>query len=145
MKLSRCPTCHAHITIEALAQDDAARELVGILAGLEAELGRALAQYLGLFRAPARDLSHDRALRLTREVLALSADAPRLAHALRETLLALRAKGGTRPLGNHNYLSKVLESVVVPRAVYAVEPALPVQSTRRSAISNELSDRDWAK
>ena len=142
MKLCRCPICHAHITLEAIAQDDAARELLGILAGLDGELGRALIQYLGLFRPPARDLSHDRALRLTREVLALSADAQRLAHAMRETLLALRSKGAGKPLGNHNYLAKVLDSVTVPRSVYTVEPALPVLPTRRSPIDN---DTEWAK
>lgn len=144
MKLTRCPTCHAHITLEALAQDDASRDLLGLLAVADAELGRALVQYLGLFRAPARDLSHDRALRLAREVLGISPDVPRLAHALRETVEALRAKGMTKPLGGHNYLLRVFEANATVPVVLPAAPARNV-STRKSSLHEGLDDRSWAK
>lgn len=147
MKLSRCPVCHSHITLEALVQDDAARELIALLAGAEAELGRALVQYLGLFRAPSRDLSNDRALRLCREVLALHPHGASLAHALRETVNALRSKGSIKPLSNHNYLGKVLDSVC--SAPVSVEPGRGKTSkqisSRRTLISDELTDRSWAE
>lgn len=110
MHLGRCPICHAHLSLEALAQDAAARELLGLLASLDADLGRALIGYLTLFRPPKRDLSHDRALRLAREVLSIESDAARLAAALAETTEAIRSKGEQRPMRNHNYLARVLES-----------------------------------
>ena len=120
MMLGRCPVCHAHISLEAVCQDEAGRELLGLLATLPGETGRALVQYLGLFRPEKRDLANDRALRLAREALALSADPARLARAMSETVEALRAKGGG-PLRNHNYLRRVLEGL--PDDVVVVERA----------------------
>lgn len=122
MRLNRCPTCHGHVTLDALAQDDAARELLALFAGLDAPLGRALIGYLGLFRPSKRDLSHDRALRLAREALALCSDSMRLARALGDTVESIRGKGGA-VLKNHNYLARVLESTPATCAVLAPEPA----------------------
>ena len=62
MKLGRCPICHSHIQLEALIQDDAGSELLGLLAGLGRPLARPLVQYLGLFRPAKSDLSNARAL-----------------------------------------------------------------------------------
>lgn len=109
----RCPVCHAEAALEAWAEDEAARELMGLLAGLDAALGRPLVAYLGLFRSRSRALAWDRALRLAREALAL-ADSAVLAEALSETTEAMRMKreaGDIRPLENHNYLKRVIESV----------------------------------
>ena len=36
MKLGRCPICHSHIQLEALIQDDAGSELLGLLASATA-------------------------------------------------------------------------------------------------------------
>jgi len=107
MQLNRCPVCHSRISLEALAQDEAGRELLGILAKLDTDTGTALVGYLGLFRSASRDLANDRALRLTKETLALSESLPALAEAMRITVEQIRAKGGD-PLSNHNYLRKVL-------------------------------------
>ncbi len=112
MMLGRCPVCHSHISLEAVVQDEAGREMLALLAGMEGGLGRALVGYIGLFRPVKRDLSNDRALRLMREALALDADLGRLAWALAETAEAIRAKGGG-PLRNHNYLKRVLEGMPV--------------------------------
>lgn len=119
----RCPVCHAEAALEAWAEDEAAREMMALLAGLDAELGRPLVAYLGLFRSASRALSWDRALRLAREVLALCPDSARLAAALVVTVEQLRAKrdaGDVRPLTNHNYLKRVLEGVPEGGAVVAV-------------------------
>ena len=78
--------CHAEAALEAWAEDEAAREMMGLLSGLEATLGRALVAYLGLWRSPSRALAWERALRLAREVLALEPDAARLAAALSQTV-----------------------------------------------------------
>jgi hypothetical protein len=142
MKLGRCPTCHAHIALESICQDDAGRELIALLAGVEAELGRALVAYLGLFRAAKRDLQNDRALALAREVLALSPECFRLADALTETVNALRGKGGL-PIKNHNYLIKVFESTPA-RAMLPALAAPRAEKTRTRGIENDLTDRGWA-
>ncbi len=119
MKL-RCPCCHASNSLEAYTADEAGRELLVTLAKSGA-LFRPLVAYLGLFRPASRDLSHDRALKLAREVLELAADPRALAQALSETVEAMRQKrqeGDVRPLKNHNYLKRVLESVALaPREV----------------------------
>ena len=111
MMLGRCPVCHSQISLEAVCQDEAGRELLGLLANLPGETSRALVQYLGLFRPEKRDLSNDRALRLAREVLALCADSLRLSAAMAETVEAIRAKSGAVPMKNHNYLRRVLEGM----------------------------------
>lgn len=111
MKLGRCPLCHAHIELAAVAEDDAARELLALVATLDAPLGRALIAYLALWRPAKHDLRWDRALRLARETLALDEDSARLAAALSDTVEGLRAKAGTLPLRSHGYLRRVLASV----------------------------------
>ena len=82
MKL-RCPVCHASNSLEAFTADDAGRELLVLLAST-GPLFRPLVAYLGLFRPASRDLSHDRALRLAREVVDLGADPRAMAAALAE-------------------------------------------------------------
>ncbi|TCS70696.1 hypothetical protein EDC61_11423 [Sulfuritortus calidifontis] len=123
MMLGRCPVCHSHLSLEAIVQDDAARELLGVLSALDATLSRALVGYLGLWRPAKQDLRWDRALRLAREALALSDDAARLALALSETTEAIRAKGGATPIKSHGYLKRVLEGA--PQAAGAVMVAQP--------------------
>ena len=110
MNLTRCPVCHSHITLEAIVQDEAGRELLGLLASLEGDLSRALVTYLGLFRPEKRDLSNDRALRLAQEVIGLTEHRTKLAAALSQTVETLRSKGSA-PLKNHNYLKRVIENI----------------------------------
>lgn len=114
MQLNRCPICHSRISLDALAQDEAGRELLGLLAKLDTDAGTALVGYLGLFRSATRDLANDRALKLAREALSLGPTG-NLAPAMRQTVEQIQAKGG-KPLSNHNYLKRVLEDVVVEPA-----------------------------
>lgn len=114
MQIGRCPSCHSRISLEHVVQDQCASELLGALIDLPAGMGRSLVLYLGLFRSSKRDLSNDRALKLTSEVLALSSDKPRLATAMIDTVQSMRVKqeeGSFKPLTNHNYLKRVLETV----------------------------------
>lgn len=106
-----CPCCHARFSIEMLAQDEAARELLAL------RLSPALLAYLGLFRSPQRALAFDRALKLAREVLELAPPD----EALAETVEALRGKG---PLKNHNYLKRVMEGLA-RRSAGAVQANIP--------------------
>ncbi|MDP1527701.1 MAG: hypothetical protein Q8M20_18005 [Rhodocyclaceae bacterium] len=112
MQLNRCPICHSRISLDAMVQDEAGRELLGILAGMDNEFAQALVGYLGLFRSTTRDLSNDKALRLIKETKALRDDRYNLTAALRQTIESLQGKGG-KPLTNHNYLRRVLEDMPV--------------------------------
>ena len=110
MQLTRCPTCHARISLDALVQDAAGRELLTLVASLEPPFAGALLSYLSLFRSPSRDLANHRALSLSQQTLALSASRPKLQHALEQTSEQLRQQGLHKPLKNHNYLKRVLDS-----------------------------------
>jgi hypothetical protein len=144
MKL-RCPVCHTSNSLEAYVSDDAGRELLGLLAST-GNLMRPLVHCLGLFRPAQRDLSHARAIKLLRDLLDLHADPARLAQALTETVESIRAKqqaGEIRPLKNHNYLKRVLESV-------AIDPAGPLleqpqgQPSRGKRAQGMIALQAWA-
>lgn len=111
----RCPSCHATFTLEQVTEDEALRELMGLIADLPREVSRPLASYIGLFRGKTRATAYERQLRLAREVLAMHGDTQLVGAALSETVEAIRSKRDTgedaRPLKNHNYFKRVLESV----------------------------------
>lgn len=114
MKLCRCPVCHTSIHLDAMVNDEAARELLGILAPLDGATGRVLMHYIALFRPAKSDLSFSRALVLVSDTLALTTNRDWLRAALEETVNKLRAAridGNPRPISNHNYLKKVIESI----------------------------------
>jgi len=99
-------------------EGEASGELL-VLIAQAGPVARPLVAYLGLFRSKSRALSFDRAARIAREVLELGADPRALGAALSETVEALRAKrdgGHIKPMSNHNYLKRVLESVQIPPA-----------------------------
>ncbi len=108
MQLNRCPVCHARIGVDALVQDEAGRELMGLLCKLNTEAGSALVSYLGLFRSESRDLANAKALKLAKAALAL-APWEMVTAAMQQTVESLQGKGG-RSLTNHNYLKRVLEA-----------------------------------
>lgn len=149
----RCPACHAEASAQAWVEDDAARELMALLASLPAELGRPLVAYLGLWRPERRALSFDRALRLAREALELHTDAAVLAEALAQTVEAITAKrdaGDARPLASHNYLRRVIESTSaqarpspVARSAQAASPA--PRSATMDALQRLQTLKDAAK
>jgi hypothetical protein len=148
MKLNRCPVCHGHIHLDAMAQDECQAELVAILQRLSASEGAALTSYLGLFRSANRDLAHDRALKLTKEILELET-LQWLLPALQETVESLRAKRsteGAEPLKNHKYLVKVLASVI-SRGVNAqpAQQSIQTQPTRPSKTMGALADLEALK
>ncbi|MDX1755865.1 MAG: hypothetical protein R3175_07400 [Marinobacter sp.] len=140
MKLGRCPVCHSHIQLEALIQDDAGSELLGLLSGLGRPLARPLVQYLGLFRPAKSDLNNARALKLAQETLDI-ADRDSLVAALNDTVRSIhekRQRGQVQPLKNHNYLKQVLASV----APEAKRPAVEPESDRRPTSWEKKQGRD---
>lgn len=136
MKLNRCPVCHSNLHLDALVNDAAASELLALIAPLDGGLGRALVAYIGLFRPAKSDLSFSRALKLANEALSLSSNRDWLRVALGQTVTSLRSArtdGQARPLTNHNYLKKVLNSindqaVIVPTAPANTKPSLEIKS-----------------
>lgn len=147
-----CPCCFATISIEAALESASGRELMGVLAQA-GPMARPLAAYLGCFRSPPRALAWDRALKLAREVLEIGADPRALAAALGETVEAMRAKreqGDSRPLKNHNYLRRVLESVALAPPSLAGTGSLneiPAKGKRRQALTvlAEWAGDDWLR
>lgn len=157
MKL-RCPVCHASFTVESLCQDDAGRELLGIVARLPPHIGGPVVGYVGLFRAASRDLANDRALRLLNEALALTVDTERLALACAQVVENMRKKqveaaglacpetnkpcpfhpqSTWKPLSNHNYLKKVLSDTTfcAPAAQIAGGQAIAAQSKTSAGVA----------
>lgn len=149
MKLCRCPICHSNIHLDALIQDDAAREVMAILAPMDGGLARVLVAYIGLFRPEKSDLSWNRALKLLNETLAVSGHRDWLRAALEETVHKLRVSrtgGSVRPVTNHNYLKKVLEGLtegsvqtVQPVTRQHSKPAIEIKSFERPVSAAELN------
>lgn len=149
MKLGRCPVCHSHLHLDALIQDDAGSELLGILAGLGRPLARPLVQYLALFRPAKSDLSNARALKLAQETLAI-ADRDSLVAALQDTVRSIhekRQRGQVQPLKNHNYLKQVLASVApdARRPAAEVENKRPTVTEKKQGMDEtpEEAKRKW--
>lgn len=115
MKLCRCPICHSDLTLEALIEDDAGRELLNVITGLSHRCGRAVVPYLGLFKPAKSSLSNSRALKILHSLLELYPPSNVLEKALYDTVEQVRRNrresGRVEPLSNHNYLKKVYESV----------------------------------
>lgn len=121
----KCPCCGSQFSVEVALQEEAGRELFAEIIRLSAPMSRALFSYLGLFRPAERVLSWSRALKLAREVLALAPEHV-LLPALEDTLAALgdkRGQPGWKPMKNHNYLARVLESVAGGQVARAQLPA----------------------
>jgi len=148
MQLGRCPICHSRIDLTALCQDESGRELLGLLAQLDTLAGTALVCYLGLFRPATRDLANDRALRLAREALALHSKPATLAAAMHECVQSMRAKqdqGAFKPLVNHNYLKRILETIAVNALPAALMPAsnvihAPVRQSKTAQVIDMLKN-----
>jgi hypothetical protein len=149
MQLTRCPVCHSRISLEQLVQDEAGRDLLTLLTRLDKSTGTVLVTYIGLFRSKSRDLANNRALKLAQDTLALAAE-PQLLTAMANVVESMRAKqqqGSFKPLSNHNYLKRVLETT----DAIMIEP-LPQEvtasnkQTKRAAISAavmDITDVDW--
>ena len=141
----KCPSCFAEFDLLSALDSEAGRSLMGLLAKLEPTLSRPLVAYLSLFRSASRALSWDRALKLAQEVLALESDKGRLSTGLAKAVEILREKqtaGGWKPLGNHNYLKRVLEGVSAQPETVVITPSKqdskPVYKSKTAAALMSL-------
>ena len=147
MQLTRCPHCHGRIDLHACVQDEAARDLIALMAKQPPGVGTALVQYLTLFRPAKRDLANTRALKLAHEALELSSDPYLLAAAMHETVEAIKAKraeGSGQPLKSHGYLKSVLKSVAERANQPVREPAPQAEEEARQTRKRGHADDDEA-
>ncbi|MHA6913030.1 hypothetical protein ACQUJO_07830 [Ralstonia pseudosolanacearum] len=120
---TRCPSCGATLSLDALIAHDAAREALAASFKLSGPLGSALIRYLALFRPETRELTMDRVAKLLGELLPdLHAqrinrhghmhDAPVEAWvwAIEQALSARDAGRLTLPLKGHGWLYEVISS-----------------------------------
>lgn len=134
-----CPTCHAHMPLDVALQDEAGRELVAMLAAMQPQLALPLVHYLGFFRPAKQQLGWGRSLRLANEVVALlPCPVDVLVEGLLEAARSLdekRQQPGWKPLGNHNYLRRCLDSAQgrAGPAGAAVAPAGHARTPRSQA------------
>ena len=138
---TRCPSCGSTFSLDIALNNEAGSELLSLISTMPNELARPLLNYLSLFRSRTRKLPWGRAVKLAKEVLELSTP-EHLAMALNDTVESLREKQqspGWKPMRNHNYLKRVLESVefsvVVPAAVDQIKPWPGKPSKHAQAIS----------
>ena len=141
MKLCRCPICHSDLTLEALVEDDAGRELLKTITEMTAGCSRPAVAYLGLFKPAKSSLSNSRALRILQSLLELYPCSNVLAKALADTVEQVRRNrrenGKIEPLSNHNYLKKVYESVKPQFAVVRTERGNTLSSEEKQAKAQE--------
>ncbi|WP_420598603.1 hypothetical protein [Neptuniibacter sp.] len=151
MQLTRCPNCHSRISLEAIIQDDASRDLLVLIAKLDKTPAAVLVSYLSLFRSKSRDLANDRALRLASEVLEM-APIESLVPVLAQVVEQMRTKqqaGNFKPLNNHNYLKKVLGdsgAIIIQEGDIESLPDGVGKNDKRAAVTSavmNIKDTDW--
>jgi hypothetical protein len=144
MKLTRCPCCHANITLDALIADDAGRDLLAEVAKLPDFVARPMMSYLTLFRPAKSDLSNSRALRILLEVTQEFRADHLLASSLVECVNKLREKrllhNDSKPLANHNYLKQVYKTIAVRNNVHVNDHA---HKPSEQAETQKPDDSAW--
>lgn len=144
-----CPICNGRSSVEAILQTEAGQAYMRRLLNLPDYVRFPLGRYVLMFAAAGREMAYDRRLRLVEETLALATDHRRLGVALAETVEALMQKreaGDVRPLKNHNYLKRVLESVTIAGAVPVTSSGsvneIPAKGGKRKQALEVLAE--WA-
>jgi len=138
----KCPSCSAENDLATLFDCAAGSELMKLLSELEPTLARPLLAYLGLFRSKSRALSWDRALKLAREVLELTSNQAQLSTAIGKAVEILREKqrsGNWKPLGNHNYLKRVIEDSPIQTNLSLVSSEVPEPVEQRKTFTSKTA------
>lgn len=141
-----CPCCHARYSLDAILQDEAARDLLALRGSLPPRIWSPLISYLGLFRSETRSLAWDKALKLSREIQELglsSGEWDKLENALAETVESLRQRGG-KPLKNHNYLKRVFENTATAGRMPVAVGTSPAPAAKSKAGQAMIALGEWA-
>lgn len=120
---TRCPSCGATLSLDALVAHDGAREALAAVFKLSGPLGSAVVRYLALFRPETRELTMDRVGRLLGEILpdiqaqrisrdgqVFEAPADAWIWSIEQSLAARDAGRLKTPLKTHGWLYEVISS-----------------------------------
>jgi len=120
---TRCPSCGATLSLDALVAHDGAREALAAVFKLSGPLGAAVVRYLALFRPETRELTMDRVGRLLGEILpdiqaqrisrdsqVFEAPADAWVWAIEQSLAARDAGRLKTPLKSHGWLYEVISN-----------------------------------
>lgn len=120
---TRCPSCGATLSLDALVAHDGAREALAIVFKLSGPLGAAVVRYLALFRPETRELTMDRVGRLLGEILpdiqaqrisrdgqVFEAPADAWVWAIEQSLAARDSGRLKTPIKSHGWLYEVISS-----------------------------------
>jgi len=138
---TRCPSCGATLSLDALVAHDGAREALAAVFKLSGPLGAAVVRYLALFRPETRELTMDRVGRLLGEILpdiqaqrisrdgqVFEAPADAWVWAIEQSLAARDAGRLKTPLKSHGWLYEVISSYR-PQAGQVVAEGAPRLTT----------------
>ncbi len=132
---TRCPSCGATLSLDALVAHDGAREALKVVFALGGPLGSAVVRYLSLFRPAKSELTMDRVAKILTELVpdlqaqriqrggqVFDAPAEAWVWAVEQSLIA-RDEGRLKtPLKGHGWLYEVVSSWrPAPGAVVADE------------------------
>jgi len=119
-----CPSCGAGGSISLFIADADARDAILEAAKLPSDCGTLVMKYIAMFAPAKRHLSMDRATRLITECCAMIADGVEFdhqqikapSHVWRAALVEiLAAPNIQRPLKNHHYLLRIVQSCLTKR------------------------------
>lgn len=158
---TKCPNCGALHSLDSLLAADAAGELLGMVAALDADTGKAALRYLGLFRPAKSQLSFGRAAKLLGALMpdmqrqaisrgGVNYPAPAAAWLYGfQTALEARDTGRLKlPLKGHGWLYEVMagwqgEAVPAARRALSEEGAqLPGSTKLRDGVGGLIA---WAQ
>jgi len=118
-----CPSCGFGGGIEAFRNDAQWRKAVFAAAKLPSDCGTRTLNYMAMFRPSTRNLTPERAARIICEVCAMITDgvafdrqmikAP--SHVWRQALMEIKDADIRRPLKNHHYLLRIVQSKLAAR------------------------------
>ena len=164
--ICRCPNCGAANSLDSLASDAEAAEVLKMLLELDADIGKAAIRYIGLFRPAKSQLSWARTAKLLNELLPMikaqeaardgvcfPAPAEAWIHGFNETVNA-RDQGRLKlPLKSHGYLLEIvsqwqgsgLPSPQPSPTGRGGEGGAPSKLRQGVAALGEWAGEDWAK
>lgn len=143
---TRCPSCGATLSLDALVAHDGAREALAAVFKLSGPLGAAVVRYLALFRPETRELTMDRVGRLLGEILpdiqaqrisrdgqVFEAPADAWVWAIEQSLAARDAGRLKTPLKSHGWLYEVISSYRPQASQVVAEGALRLTTSKQQS------------
>jgi hypothetical protein len=142
---TRCPSCGATASLDVLIGHDAASLALSEVFSINGTFGKAIVQYLSLFRSGTRELTFTRVAKLmaeirpdvirrqiTRDRVDYPAPPEAWIYAIEQTLKARDEGKITLPLTSHGWLYAVITQYKPDRAPAAQESTTSTKTVRRT-------------